>query len=128
MASFEYRTLHDVLSLTLMFTACCGSPPDLSEIDALHPLVASDVEWVVWCERNIDLGISYLPLADWALAARALRWLMDARLLDGSLDGTLGAYDATSSYCGVGASVGVALTQRLLRQLSYRHLSNPGTA
>ncbi|GGM18570.1 hypothetical protein GCM10010129_73480 [Streptomyces fumigatiscleroticus] len=128
MGSFDHRSLHDVLPLTLMFTAGRGFPPDLSEADALRTLVASDVEWFVWCERNIDLGISYLPLADWVLAARTFRWLMDARLLDGSLDETLGAYEATSSCCGVGASVGVARTRRLLHQLSYRHLSNSGTA
>ncbi|WP_331764692.1 hypothetical protein [Streptomyces anthocyanicus] len=125
-ASFEYRAVHDVLALTLLFTCplealLAFSPEDF---DAAHTLVTDDVEWAVWCQGRLDDGD--LSPADRELAASTFRWLAASRLLGGSLDEIRGICTATAACRGAGVSVGVTLARRALDSWAHRHPSDPG--
>lgn len=126
-ASFEYRAVHDVLTLTLLFA---GRDTPLLNVnqaqpDALRPLVADDVEWAVWCQGCLDPGVPDLPRADKELATRAFRYLAASRLLGGSLDEALDIRAVTATCRGAGVSIGVALAQRVLDPCPRRCHTNP---
>ncbi|MGW1561939.1 hypothetical protein ACWCQ1_36210 [Streptomyces sp. NPDC002144] len=123
-ASFEYRAVHDVLALTLLFTCplealLAFSPADF---EAAHALVTDDVEWAVWCQARLDTGD--LPPADREPAARTFRWLAASRLLGGSLDEARGICVSTATYRGAGVTAGVTLARRVLGP--WAHQRHPG--
>ncbi|MEV0186105.1 hypothetical protein AB0I54_43755 [Streptomyces sp. NPDC050625] len=130
-ASFEYRSVHDVLALTLLFA---GRDTPLLNVNqtqpgALRTLVADDVEWAVWCQGCLDPGVPDLLRADKELATRAFRYLAASRLLGGSLDEALDIRAVIAASRAAGVSVGVALAQRVLDPPPRRCHTNhwPGT-
>ncbi|MFJ7098837.1 hypothetical protein ACIQWL_53585 [Streptomyces mirabilis] len=125
-ASFEYRAVHDVLALTLLFAGRDAPLLNVSQAQpgVLRTLVADDVEWAVWCQGCLDPGVSDLPRADKELATRAFRYLAASRLLGGSLDEALDIRTVTATFRGAGVGVGVALAQRVLDPRARRCHTN----
>lgn len=130
-ASFEYRAVHGVLALTLLFS--CRDVPryniNQAQLGKLRPLVADDVKWAVWCQGRLNPGVSDLPCADEERATRAFRYLAAGRLLGGSFDVALDMGAVTATSRGAGVSVGVALAQRILdpRARRYHRDHRPST-
>lgn len=114
--SFEYRAVHDVLALTLLFACPVEALPGVGSTDlrALRAVVADDVEWAVWCQERLDVGAWDLPPTDRKPAGRAFHWLAASRLLGGSVDEATGICAAAAACRGAGVSVGVALARRVL--------------
>ncbi|WP_126903436.1 hypothetical protein [Streptomyces sp. WAC 01325] len=115
-ASFEYRVVHDVLALTLLFAGREVPVPngDQAQPGLLRPLLDNDVEWAVWCQGRLDADASDLPRVNKDFAAQAFRCLAASRLLGGSLDAALDARTITAVFRGAGVSVGVMLARRVL--------------
>lgn len=123
-ASFEYRAVHDVLALTLLFT-CQGAPQLESShawLDTVTVLTTHDVEWAVWCQERLD-GDPRLADVDKELATDAFRSLAASRLVGGLLDETLDALMVIPTYPGVGLSIGVSIAQRMFDERGRRFRS-----
>lgn len=110
--SFEHRSVHDVLALTLLFSRY-GSELGPGRIALLRALLADDVEWVVWCQGHLTHDTAVGP-QDVEQAARSLGWLTGSRLLAGSLYDAFNRCTVDASRTGAGVSVGVSLARRLL--------------
>ncbi|MFD9053183.1 hypothetical protein [Streptomyces zaomyceticus] len=125
--SFEHHAVHDVLALTLLLgTGVSPVPDSMEELDRLRELMAYDVEWAVWCQRSLDSGASDLSCADRVRAKGAFRWLVDSRLVGGSLISGLEGAEIAAPYRGAGVSVGVALAQHVLDLWANRFRCEPG--
>jgi hypothetical protein len=114
--AFEYRAVHDVLSLTLLFsgrlpTARAFSP---GELRLLRALVADDVEWALWCQGRLALGVPELPRADRDLAVRALGRLAAGRPPGGLPPDTPAVCAFAATLPGAGVWVGMALARQVL--------------
>lgn len=125
--SFEHHAVHDVLALTLLLSTRVSPLHDsMEELERLRELMACDVEWAVWCQQNLACGASELSCADQIRAKGAFRWLVDSRLIGGSLISGLQRSEIAAPYRGAGVSVGVALAQQVFDVLARRFRCEPG--
>jgi hypothetical protein len=86
-ASFEYHAIHDVLSLTSLFTGLISLEAKESRrsLSYQRRMVEDDVGWAVWCEYRLAFTVDGITRADMHSAHRAWRWLKNSQLLAGTL-------------------------------------------
>ncbi len=115
-ASFEFRSTHDVLALTVMLAGIAGSRsvPTADELRFVRHLLADDVEWAVWCQGGLDRPAPGLSIADIGMAGAAWRWLTRSRLLGGAFQDPCTPCATVASLHGVGVSLGVAEARRVI--------------
>lgn len=115
-ASFEYRTTHDVLALTILLatadTSTAGHWHD--QLSAIKTVLEYDLEWALWCSNQLTQAPAHLPANDLDAAISKWTWLTQSHLLSGELSHRPGTYTGTATHPGAGVSIGVALAHRTL--------------